>query len=264
MSRLIDSLREPMLDSLDVDGDARINLHREILSNKKMLKLVFAEIHSELHRLAEDNFDVEGIELELGAGVAPMKDTFPEVLATDIVKADHLDRVLDAQNMDLESDSVRVFYGQNCFHHFPEPVKFFEELDRVLKPGGGAIILEPYFGPFAGFVYKRLFSTEGFDKDYPDWETPITGPMNGANQALSYLVFHRDREKFTRMFPNLEIVEEKILKNYLKYLLSGGLNFRQLIPNALTGVVSAIETIASPLKPMFGLHHITVLRKARN
>jgi hypothetical protein len=54
--------------------------------------------------------------------------------------------------------------------------------------------------------------------------------MEGANQALSYIVFERDRERFERLFPDLEIVEQSWIANYPRYLLSGGLNFRQLLP----------------------------------
>ncbi|MFT6437998.1 MAG: SAM-dependent methyltransferase [Candidatus Azotimanducaceae bacterium] len=190
-----------------------------------------------------------------------MRDKYPEVLATDIVPADGLDMELDAGDMDLADSSVRAFYAQNCFHHFPQPSKFFLELERTLKPGGGAIILEPYHGLLASFMFKRLFSTEGFDKDFPSWETPGEGPMNGANQALSYIVFFRDRKRFEIEHPGLEIVYQSIMGNYLKYLLSGGLNFRQLLPNWTTPIFSVLEKLLTPVRPLLGLHQVIVLRK---
>lgn len=250
-----------MLGAVDVDGDERLVLHREILQRKQMLRTVFAEINDEFHRLANEYLAVDGAEVELGAGVAPMKDKYSAVLSTDIVAAKHLDMALNAEDMELDDVSVRVFYAQNCFHHFPHPSQFFSELERTLKPGGGAVILEPYYGPIATFLFKRLFKTEGFDKQFPDWETPVTGPMNGANQALSYIVFERDRLRFEREHPTLEIVHQSIMGNYLKYLLSGGLNFRQLLPNFLTGVISFVEKLMTPFNRMFGLHHIVVIRK---
>mgnify|MGYP003348455436 FL=1 len=169
---------------------------------------------------------------------------------------------LDAESMDLEDNSVRVIYGQNCFHHFPHPDRFFLELARVLSPGGGAILLEPYYGPVAEFMYKRLFQTEGFDKTFPSWETPVIGPMNGANQALSYIVFVRDRAQFAAKHPELEIAYQAPVGNYLKYLLSGRLNFRQLLPDCFIAGIDWAEKILSPLNPWIALHHVTVLRKA--
>ncbi|WP_339728439.1 methyltransferase domain-containing protein [uncultured Gimesia sp.] len=261
MKALINILRSPSLEQVDIDGDERISIHRKMFEQKKMLRVVFKEFHYIFNRINQRYLSGEGLEIEIGAGIAPMKDSYPQVLATDIVGNANTDKVLDAEAMDLENESVRVFYGQNCFHHFPHPDRFFEELDRTLVPGGGAIILEPYYGPFAAFLYKRLFKTEGFDKSFPSWETPSSGPMNGANQALSYLVFVRDRKEFERKHPSLSIVHEEVMSNYLKYLLSGGLNFRQLCPDILIPLVSFMEWVISPLNRFLSLHHIVVIQK---
>ena len=256
MISLIDQLRIPSLDNVDVDGEERIAIHRKMFEQKKMLRIVFQEFHHIFNQINQRYLSGNGLEIELGAGIAPMKDSYPQVLATDIVANANTDKVLDAEAMDLDDESVRVFYGQNCFHHFPHPDRFFEELDRTLVPGGGAIILEPYYGPFAAFLYKRLFKTEGFDKSFPSWETPSSGPMNGANQALSYLVFVRDRKEFEKKHPSLSIVHEERMSNYLKYLLSGGLNFRQLCPDIMIPLVSFVEWVISPLNRLLSLHHI--------
>ena len=163
--------------------------------------------------------------------------------------------------MSLRDGSVRVVYAQNAFHHFPAPERFFAELERVLSPGGGAILLEPYYGPAASFIYRRLFRTEGFDKAYPAWETPVAGPMNGANQALSYIVFVRDRAQFASRFPALQIVHQQPVDSYLRYLVSGGLNFRQLLPDAFIPLLRLLERGLAPLHRMLALHHVVVLRK---
>ncbi|BBP54342.1 MULTISPECIES: class I SAM-dependent methyltransferase [Pseudomonas] len=226
-----------------------------------MLREVFVEFHHAFHRLADRYFKVEGLEVELGAGIAPMRNSYPEVLATDIVATEQLDMALNAEAMSLDDHSARVFYGQNCFHHFPHPDRFFTELERTLKVGGGAILIEPFHGPFAAFLYKRLFKSEGFDMHFPSWETPSTGPMNGANQALSYIVFVRDRQAFERKHPGLEIVHQEICGNYLRYLISGGLNFRQLLPDALIPVLKVVEKLLYPLRRVLALHHIVVIRR---
>lgn len=261
MRLLLDLLRDPSLDAVDVDGAERLVLHGKMLQRKRMLREVFIEFHHLFRRLDRRFLNGDGLEIELGAGIAPMRDSYPGVLATDIVYGPHLDRVLNAEAMDLEDRSVRVLYGQNCFHHFPHPDRFFNELERVLQPGGGAILLEPYHGPFATFLFKRLFKTEGFDKDFPSWETPAAGPMNGANQALSYIVFKRDRKEFERKHPTLKIVHEERAGNYLKYLLSGGLNFRQLCPDVASPLVGLLQWCLSPLNRWLSLHHVVVLRK---
>lgn len=262
MKHVLDLLREPSVAAIDIDDETRLQIHLEILKNKRMLRTVFAEFHGLFKSLADRFFPVGGLEIELGGGVAPMRDSFREVIATDLLPSSRLDRALNAEAMDLGDQTVRVFYAQNSFHHFQHPDRFFAELERTLVPGGGAIILDPYYGPFASFLYKRLFRTEGFEKDYPSWETPVAGPMNGANQALSYIVFVRDRAVFRRKHPSLHIVHEQRVGNYLKYLISGGLNFRQLLPDYATPLVGVLEKMLWPLNPWLALHHIIVLQKA--
>lgn len=261
MRKILDLLSDPSVRDIDLYGISRFEAHKKMLFKKRMLREVFNEFHGMFRRLDHEYLSGDGLEIELGSGVSLMRDTYPSVLATDIVHSPHLDKVLNAEEMDLEDSSVRVIYGQNCFHHFMEPDKFFKELERVLKPGGGFIMLDPYYGPFATFLFKRLFRTEGFDKGYPSWNTPHEGPMNGANQALSYIIFVRDCNAFEQKYPTLKIVHRQTVGNYLKYLLSGGLNFRQLLPDSFTGLVNVLEKLLSPFNRIFALHHVIVIKK---
>jgi SAM-dependent methyltransferase len=261
MNWLIEWLRDPLVDALDVDATDRMAVHGQMLSRKRMLQSVFREFHHLFHQLDRQKLSGDGLRVELGAGVAPIRDSYPDVLATDIVPGPNLDRTLNAEQMDLPDASVRAVFGQNCFHHFPHPDRFFKELERVLVPGGGAVLLEPHHGPFAAFLFQRLFRTEGYDKQFPSWETPSAGPMNGANQALSYIVFVRDRVEFERRFPSLKIVDERTCGNYLKYLFSGGLNFRQLCPDWASPLLTGLQWTLSPLNRWLALHHVVVLQK---
>jgi SAM-dependent methyltransferase len=259
---LRDLLAAPEMTQVDVDSSRRLQSHQAVLARKAILREVFSELHRHFLDLDRQYFrDTGGMRIELGAGVAPIKDTDPDVLATDIVPAPFLDRVLDAQKMDLADASVHAFYGQNCFHHFPEPARFFDEIVRVVKPGGGVILIEPFHGPFASFLFKRLFRTEGFDKTMRGWNVPMEGPMNGANQALSYIVFTRDRNLFAERYPQLELVLQEPLTNYVRYLTSGGLNFRQITPDALTPFLKLAERLLYPVRRLLALHHVIVVRR---
>lgn len=261
MKRIADFFRDPSVKGLDVDDSDRLLVHSQVLANKPMLKKVFADFHQAFDRLDKIHLSGDGIRVEIGAGVAPIKNSFPDVMATDIVSGVGIDQVLDAENMNLPDGSVRVLFGQNCFHHFPNPSRFFKEAERVLAPGGGIILLEPYYGPLATLLFTHMFHSEGYDKNYPSWETPATGPMNGANQALSYIIFNRDRAVWERSFPRLSIVHKETCNNYLVYLLSGGLNFRQLVPNWATPPLQLAQRILSPLDRWLALHHIVVIQK---
>ncbi|HEY3865832.1 MAG TPA: methyltransferase domain-containing protein [Solirubrobacteraceae bacterium] len=252
----------PEVEDIDIDDVNRIEVHAAVLRDKPMLAAVFRECHELMLSLDRRTFgDTPGLRVELGAGVAPIAMTFSEVLATDVVPSAGLDRVLDAQDIDLPDGSVRALYGQNCFHHFPDPLGFLTEAARVVAPGGGVVLIEPYYGPVASVLFKRLFASEGFDKTMPGWTTDATGPMYGANQALSYIVFKRDRARFERELPSLELVEMFPLGNYLRYLLSGGLNFRQLVPSFTEHVLRTLEWALAPARGALALHHVVVLRR---
>ena len=47
--------------------------------------------------------------------------------------------------------------------------------------------------------------------------------------------------EFESKFPNLKIIYQKPLNNYLRHLLSGGLNFRQLVPDYFENMLKFIE-----------------------
>jgi hypothetical protein len=252
----------PEMADLDVDSPERLAVHAAVLRRKPMLAAVFRECHELLMDMDLRTFgQASGLRVELGAGVAPVSMTYPEVLATDVVPGPGLDRVLDAQDMDLGDGSVRALYGQNCFHHFPDPLRFLTEAERVVTAGGGVILIEPYYGPVASVLYKRLFASEDFDKQMPGWRSDAAGPMVGANQALSYIVFVRDRARFARELPGLELVRSFPLTNYVRYLLSGGLNFRQLAPSFSEGALRALERALRPARGALALHHVVVLRR---
>lgn len=249
------------LKDIDIDSPQRITTHKEILKSKRMIREVFHEFHEIFDSIDKKYFSGDGLRFEIGAGSSPIKDSYPDVLATDIVPGEGIDRVIDASNMDIADSSLRVVFAQNMFHHLPNPSRFFAELDRVLIVGGGAVFIEPYYGVLASAVFKRISKYEHFNKLQASWVSSESNPMSGANQALSYIVFIRDREKFEKDHPSLEIVEIAPINNYLRYLLSGGINFIQLVPNFLIPLLKGIEKILIPINKILALHYLVIIRK---
>jgi SAM-dependent methyltransferase len=225
------------------------------------MRSVFFDFYDRCDAASGDDPTGRGLKLELGSGSSLFKTRYPDVITSDIKPVAYLDRVIDAQAMPFAADSVWAVYAINTLHHLPDPVKFFEELDRVLVAGGSCVIIEPYYGWLASKFYARVFDCEGFDKTQAEWGNSSLGYALGANQALSYIIFKRDRAKFERLFPRLEIACLRPLTNYPRYFLSGGLNFRQLAPDWSIGAIRAVETLIAPLAPVLALHHLVVLRK---
>jgi SAM-dependent methyltransferase len=255
-------LQEPMLSGVAMDSTARVEAHRAIIERKTLTRSVFGEMQELMLSLEDRYASGSGLRIELGAGAWPLKERDAEILATDLVDATHLDRTLDAQSMDLADRSVRTFFAQHVFHHFPEPRLFLREVDRTLTDKGVVILIEPYWSAFARLVFTRLFTAESYDQHQKEWENPDSTAMLNANQALSYIVFQRDRKNFEEEFPGLRIVHHQPLDNWMRYLMSGGVNFRQMIPNFMSRPLRGAEYALRPALATFALHHVIVL--ARN
>ena len=253
-------LFEPAIAEVDLDSVDRIIIHREILARKRMIREVMFEIYSRQHELDRQYFGaVTGRRVEIGAGSSLMKTLFPDVESTDVVSCPGLDRALDAMNMPYDDQSVRAIFGINCFHHFNDPYKFLRELVRVCRPGGGAVLVEPYYGPVAALICKYLYATEGFDKKAPAVRPPGR-PMSGANQALSYIVFIRDQAKLAELVPEVELVHMEPLSNYIRYFASGGITFRQLLPDAAIPLLKSAEAALSFLRSTLAIHYVLAVR----
>lgn len=265
LNKIKDSLVDPRLIGVDVNSSEIISIHSEILKDKKMIQDVFCEFYKTITDLDKIYFNLEKNikRIEMGSGSSFFKIFYPHITTSDIKKNNLIDIVLDVQNMNLEDNSIGAFYGINCFHHFPDPDLFFQELDRTLIKGGGCILIDPYYGPLSSFFYKRVFEFEHFDKYVHDWKTKTEGPSMNANQALSYVVFIRDRDLFKKKYPNLEIVYQKRFLNFSRYLLSGGLNFKQLVPNIFIPVLKFLELLSYPIAHVFALHHVIVIKKIK-
>ena len=262
MERLRETLKEPATRTLDVNTSDMTVVHRHVLLNSACLRRMFEGFYAECRRLDERLFNgCDGPRLEIGSGSSIIQEFWPDVVTSDIKPLPFVDRVVDAQAMPFADGSLRAIYGINVFHHLPRPRLFFREAIRVLQPGGGVVFIEPYHGIFARWLFPRLHDSEIFDLSADAWENDLqSGPCSGANQALSGIIFDRDRDRFVSEFPELELVLDRP-HTHLSYLLSGGVNFRQLVPGWAGSLVPSLESILSPLNRWIALQHTIVLRK---
>ena len=105
---------------------------------------------------------------------------------------------------------------------------FFKEAIRCLMPGGRVIMIEPYAGWIGSWIFRYLHH-EGFDKNVTQWKFESHGPVSDADNALPYVIFERDAEKFRHQFPELSIVKSAP-HSPLRYWLTGGLRKWSLLP----------------------------------
>lgn len=248
------------LNSVDIDSGDRITVHDEIFKKKNIIRDIFIEFHNIFLKYEKQYLSMNGLRVELGSGVYPIKNTDNNVISSDVVKNKKYDLVVNAEKMNFKDSSISTIFMQNVFHHIGNPENFFNESNRVLMKGGGLILVEPYYNFLSTIIYNNISKNEFFDKKQKSWSNN-TKSMSGANQALSYNIFIRDFKKFSKKYKNFEIVEIKPLNNYLRYIFSGGLNFKQLLPSWLFFFLKIIEFILNPLKHFFAIHYIIVIKK---
>lgn len=249
-----------------LDGEERFVLHKKILENKKMLKSCYSEFYEKI-LFYEKKFKTkknDQIRIELGSGIGFIKKIDKNIITSDVVYNKFTDKIIDANKLPYEKESIDSIFGIFCFHHFKKPLVFFKEIEKKLKIGGLCILIEPYYGPLASLVFKNAHSSEYFDKSEAyGFETKNKSSIDKANQALSYIYFIREKKKFEEMFPNLEIVHTSLLNNYLRFFFSGGLNFKKLLPDFLLFFIRCIEFILYPFIRLLCINYIIVIRKVK-
>ena len=256
---------EKNIYNIDPNSNDLIFAHIENINKKKILRSAFIYFYKELFRLSKKHFNVcdNSVELELGSGVGFIKDLNKKIITSDLRPIPNIDKHFDACNTPFDSNSLDAIYAINVFHHLDNPDRFFKETYRILRKGGGIILIEPHGGFLSKFIHKIIHTDEYFDLNVPDWNQNVTGSLSGANQALSEIVFNRDLKKFNEKYiKNFILVEKKFASNFLQYLLSGGLNFKQFVPSFSLPLLVFLEKILNRIFPrFFSLHQIIVIKK---
>lgn len=165
---------------------------------------------------------------EIGCGIGLGKEFIqnPNMMLTDVIMNEWIDRKLDALALDMPDDSVDVFIMSNVLHHFAYPLTFFKNAYKKLKPGGRIILFEPHMGLLLK-VAQRILGLEGWDEDTDVYDESV--PCNekdkpwSANNAIPDLFF-KDISKFEKYLPGFKVKKYALTECFM-FLLSGGVNF---------------------------------------
>ena len=120
-----------------------------------------------------NNFiDEKHVGIEVGSGAGFLRDFIDNknLKLTDLGDDEHLDfKNIDAQNTGFPKDSFDFVIASNMIHHIPFPIKFFREMNRILKRGGRLIIFESYCSVVFQIV-TMIMRHEGFDFSVNVWD----------------------------------------------------------------------------------------------
>lgn len=204
-------------------------------------KPILRAIYDDFYRRIADKC-APGLTIEIGSGIGSLKERIANVVTTDVQFAPWLDCVADAQNLPFQSGTVTNIVMVDVLHHIEFPAIFFREADRVLRPGGRVIMVEPAITWGSTLFYRFLHqepvrtSDDALKAGIPD---PSRDPYE-SNQAIPTLIATRDRDRFHREFTHLKISRTDWF-SFLAYPLSGGFKPWCLIPQNFVGSLLTLE-----------------------
>lgn len=218
--------------------------HRELWARKPVLRALYGDLFRRI-----DGACVAGPVLEVGGGIGAFKADRPHVTSLDVAWAPWLDMVGDAQALPVGDASFANIVMTDVLHHLPHPLKFLAEAERVLKPGGRLIVVEPAITPLSWPFYHFLHQ-ERVDMTADAFgSAPLcSSDPYDANQAVPTLMFLRQPERLAQAAPGLRLITAECL-SLLAYPLSGGFKDWSLIP---AGMIDAVLRLENRLTPLLG------------
>jgi hypothetical protein len=183
---------------------------------------------------------------ELGSGAGFSKEFLhtPSLKMTDVVTHPWIDCEVDALNMPFETESVDVLIASHMIHHLANPLRFFSEASRVLKPGGQLLISEINTSLITR-ILLRLLRHEGYsyDVDVFSLETVANDPSDpwSANCAIPQLLFSNPKQ-FETQVPQFSIALNEVCECFI-FPLSGG-------------VIAKTKMVELPIWVLNGIHRL--------
>ena len=238
--------------------EATLAEHERAWEERELLRRLYGEWYEEIVRELAPG---PGATVELGSGLAQLKQLLPGVVATDVEPTRWADEVVDAHDLPYEDASLANLVLFDVFHHLRDPARFLGEARRTLRPGGRVVMVEPYCSPLSTPVYRRFhheltdLAVDPFAPDARQDEHAMAG-----NQALPTLAFFRRERELRRRWPELRIVCRRRFA-FVLYPLSGGYSRRPLVPVRLHRPLRALERVLTPLAPLLAFRCLVVLER---
>ena len=248
-------------------ADTKIARELYYSSKSKNVRFLLNERFSWMNDFIQD--EETGIEVGSGAGFSKDFIKNKNFKLTDIGEDDHLDfKNIDAQSTSFESESFDYVIASNMIHHIPFPIKFFKEMNRIIKKGGKLIIFESY----CSLVFQLatiIMKHEGFDFTLDVWDekNPKSDEKNAwhGNIAVPHLIFD-DKTKFEKNLGKYFKIEYEKLTECFIFLNSGGVTSKtKCIPlnNFFLNLLNKIDRILVKLFPkIFCMGRRIVLKKS--
>ncbi len=225
---------------------------------KPALRAVYGDLH---RRMAEAS--VNGPSLEIGGGIGNLKAGNGDLLRMDIQRSPGVDIAADAHRLPFAMQTFSNIFLFDVLHHLQCPMVFFAEANRVLRPGGRIIMIEPGITPVSHLLFG-MGHEEPVDMSWvPDDDcelNPDKDPYE-SNQAIPTILFKRSPHLFDQANTSFRVVSTKWL-SLVAYPLTGGFKRWSLIPSSWVAPLLRLEEILLPaLGGLMAFRLMVVLEK---
>lgn len=251
-----DILIHPYMRGIDNDDPTALVIRRKVMKSKGFLESIYKEWYSIIKEAIPHG---RGRILEIGSGGGIINDIIPKAFTSDVSEYAELDIVFNASHeWPMKQDVLKAIILVNTFHHLPDVKLCLNNSSEKLCMGGKILLIDPWYTAWSRYVFDKLHH-EPFITETTEWSFQSTGPLSGANQALSWIVFKRDISVFSKNFQQLRV--RRILQLMpLCYLLSGGFGTRITTPSFLYPLIRKIERLGN-LEKMFSMFAFIEIEK---
>lgn len=245
------------LRGVDLDDPRTTSLRRRAIRENTFLSQIYEDWYA---RIVASIPEGPGRVVELGSGAGFLSERLPGLITTETFHLNGMSLIVDGRRMPFSDGALKAVAMTNVLHHIPDVRQFFREVSRVVRPGGVVSMIEPWVSEWSELIYTRLHH-EPFDTTAESWEFASAGPLSGANGALPWMVFGRDRIQFEREFRDWGVKRVTPFMPFA-YLLSGGVSMRQLMPGWSYRTVRWFESVLEPMMPRLAMFaHIVMMKE---
>ena len=240
-----------------------MNNQGEIITKERIgfekVNVALGFLYKDWYKLISKNLSyVDGINIELGCGASFIDQINKSIIKTDVFINSNTNFKLDAMEIGKKfKNKISNLILVNVFHHISNPELFLRSAEKSLLSEGRIIMIEPSNNIWSRLVYK-LVSHEKFDTKQFCWSFESKDPLLDSNQALSWIIFQRDYEKFKNLFPMLSLKKIRTVMP-ISYLISGGHSYNTKIGKIIIKIIRKIEKLF--FDRYFGMFNLICIEK---
>lgn len=217
--------------------------YRRRWKEKHALRDIYQDLYN---RMAQAS--VPGLSLEIGGGIGNMQMPNGELFRVDIQCSPGVQVTADAHYLPFKDDAFSNIYLFDVLHHLQCPLVFLTEAERVLRPGGRVIMIEPGITPLSHLLYG-MGHEEPVDMSWHPMAPCAFDPKKdpyASNQAIPTLLFTKYAFALRESGIKLDVNDCRWLSLFA-YPLSGGFKRWSLIPKSWVPVCLKVEEWLLPM-----------------